>query len=166
MSAWIIRAEAQGDEDAIGEVVAAAFAGMPYAAGTEAAIVRQLRADGDLALSFVAADGPAILGHIGFRPITINGRRGRWLQLGPLSVVPARQRQGVGSALVEYAVAHTRDAGEDGIGVLGDPRFYERFGFRRVEGLGIEGPHGEHFRWLPLKGRAPRGTVRFAPAFG
>jgi len=166
MSVWVIRAEAEGDEDAIVDVVAAAFADMPFADGTEAELVGKLREDGDLALSLVAVEGGAIVGHIGFSPVTIDGRQGRWLQLAPLSVAPGRQRQGIGSALVEYAIAHMRDVGEDGIGVLGDPAYYERFGFRRFEGLGTEGPHGEYFRWLALRGSAPQGTVRFARAFG
>lgn len=163
----MIRPERAGDEEAIGALVAAAFAPMPFSDGTEAQLVRRLREDGDLVLSLVAcaADG-AIQGHIGFSPVTVEGESGNWFQLAPLAVAPGRQREGIGTALVREGIARMRDAGACGIGVLGDPRYYERFGFAPCEGLGIPDPHGEYFRWLTLTGEPPQGEVRFAPAFG
>lgn len=167
MRNWEIRPEQAGDEQPIAALITDAFATMPYSDGSEPELVGQLRMDGDLSLSLVAAQrGTAIIGHVGFSPVGIDGISDGWFQLAPLSVLPRHQRCGIGSALIEAGVAALRGAGACGIGVLGDPAYYERFGFTRYEGLGPGGPHGEYYRWLVLEGEAPKGEVSFAPAFG
>lgn len=166
MSGWTIRPEAPGDEQAIAEIITAAFANMPFSDGGEAQLVDRLRADGDLALSLVASDGAAIIGHIGFSQITVGGQTGQWFQLAPLAVAPAHQQGGVGSSLAQAGIAAMRGKGAQGIGVLGEPAYYERFGFIRQNGIGMNSPHDEYYRWLTLDRDAPTGTVTFAPAFG
>lgn len=166
MSGWAIRPEQSGDETAIAEIITAAFANMPFSDGSEAQLVHRLRADGDLALSLVATDGANIIGHVGFSQITVGGQTGQWFQLAPLSVAPAHQQGGVGSSLAQAGITAMRGKGAQGIGVLGDPAYYERFGFIRQNGIGMNGPHDEYYRWLALDCDAPKGTVSFAPAFG
>ncbi|MCB2074898.1 MAG: N-acetyltransferase [Novosphingobium sp.] len=164
MTDWTIRPERPGDEDRIHAVVAEAFDGMPFADGTEPDLVDRLRGNGELLLSLVA-ETDTIIGHIGFNPISIDGKDCGWVQLSPVSVVPSRQRSGIGSALIKAGIAEMRRRGVRGIGVEGDPAYYERFGFTVIEGLGIAGPHAEYFRALVLSGDAPIGEVRYASAF-
>ena len=76
-----------------------------------------------------------------------------------------RQRQGIGSALVCAGIEAVRKLGAAGIGVEGDTAYYERFGFRAVDGLTPAGPHAAFYRVLTLVGEAPRGEVRYAAAF-
>ena len=59
---------------------------------------------------------------------------GRDALLGPLAVLPERQRQGLGSALVRAGLDALRDRGTRRVLVLGDPAYYARFGFAPERG--------------------------------
>lgn len=165
--AWHVREEAPGDAPAIAALTAAAFRDHPHGSGTEAAIVARLRADGDLALSLVAENmDRAIIGHIAFSPVAIaDGARG-WFGLGPVSVIPLRQRAGIGSALIRDGLRRLAESGAHGCVVLGDPAYYARFGFAHDPALTYAGAPAEYFQRLVLRGDPPRGPVRYAPAFG
>ncbi len=165
MTDWHIRLEAPGEEAEISGLVARAFAPMPFSDGSEVAILEKLRANGDLLLSLVAVEAGKIIGHIAFTPITIDNADLGWVQLAPLAVLPERQRCGVGSALIAEGLAQMRQRGVSGVGVEGDPAYYERFGFTRVEGFAPPGPHAVFYRVLAFKGEIPRGLVGYAPAF-
>ena len=161
-----IRPEGSGDAVAIHELTKAAFAGTPHSDGSEPHIVDALRRDGDLALSLVGEDGAAIVGHIAASPVAISDGSTRLFGLGPVSVSPERQGEGIGSALVRRAVADLRSGGARGLVVLGDPAFYARFGFEHDPALRYPGPPPKYFQFLLLEGQAPRGEVRYALAFG
>jgi putative acetyltransferase len=107
---------------AIHGVVSAAF-GRP----DEAELVRRLRDDGDVVLELAAFEGEAILGHILFSALTVDPATLRIAALAPVSVVPARQNQGIGSALIREGLARCADF--DACAVLGEPEYYSRFGF-------------------------------------
>ncbi len=96
----VIRPEREGDADTIRALTSEAFATAAHSSGTEAAIVDGLRADGALSVSLVAEEAGMIVGHAAFSPVTISGSPGNWMGLGPISVAPDRQRQGVGTALM------------------------------------------------------------------
>lgn len=168
MNDCTIRAEAPGDEPAIHALIAQAFAPMPFADGDEQELVDQLRAEGDLAISLVAvATNGAIVGHIGFSPVTIDHADCGWFQMAPVSVTPARQRQGIGSALIKAGIDALRQSGAQGVAVVGNPAYYERFGFTDIAGLAPLSEHDRpYFRAQVLSGSAPRGTLRYAAAFG
>ena len=160
-----IRAERAGDEAAIHRLTQAAFNGHPHSDGTEPAMVAALRQRGELSLSLVAEDGARIVGHAAFSPVTLSDGEEGWLALGPISVDPARQGEGIGRALVEAGAAQLRDGGAKGVVLDGDPELYRRFGFRRDTPLFIEGPLAPYFQALPFTDRPPAASVTFAPAF-
>lgn len=162
----LIRDETSGDEAAIAEVTALAFAGAAHSDGTEAAIVAQLRAGGDLALSLVIDRGTATIGHVAFSPVTIDGHHDGWFGLGPVSVLPERQGQGLGSELIERGLERLQESGAAGCVVLGDPGFYRLFGFAHDPRLRYPGPAAEYFQRLLFTGAAPSGTVAYARGFG
>jgi putative acetyltransferase len=167
MSDWNIRPERPEDATAIGALVTAAFRSAPVSGSNEAAIVERLRADGGLAISLVAENlDLAIVGHAAFSPIAISDGTAGWYALGPVSVIPLRQRVGIGAALTEAGLARLRELGGSGCVVLGDPAYYGRFGFTHDPALACPGPHSEYLQRLVLAGEPPRGMVRFAPAFG
>jgi putative acetyltransferase len=64
----------------------------------------------------------------------------RVLQVGPLAVVPAHQRRGVGSALMQETIRVADDMGEPLLLIEGSPKYYGRFGFTRADEQGIEPP--------------------------
>jgi putative acetyltransferase len=162
-----IRAEEEADRAAVHAVNAAAF---PTPA--EADLVDALRAAGAARVSLVAEEDGAVVGHILFSPVTLPGHPGlALLGLAPMAVAPERQRQGIGSALVEAGLARCRELGCDAVVVLGHPEFYPRFGFVPSVrcGIGCEYPvPPEVFMLQELRPGALQGasgTVRYHPAF-
>ncbi len=161
-----LRPEQPTDAPAIASLVAQAFAGTPHSAGTEPAIVRELRAAGALTLSLVAVDGAeGLVGHVAFSPVTIAGRAGRWYGLGPIAVRPSRQRAGIGARLMDEGLARLRALGAEGCVVLGEPAYYGRWGFAVHEGLAYPGVPPEYFMGLAFAGPVPRGEVAYHAAF-
>lgn len=165
----MIRAETPRDRDAIAAVTRAAF-------GKEQAvlIIEAVRAsDGFVPeLSLVAEDGGEVVGHVLLSYVGLEGTDWRLLELGPLSVVPARQRQGIGSALVREALLRADARDEPLVLVLGHPAYYPRFRFRPASELGLYPPdpaiRADAFMAVPLRAYDPgiRGRVLFPPAFG
>lgn len=134
---WTVRPERPLDVDAIHAVNAAAF---PTA--LEADLVDALRAAGALTLSLVATESDSVVGHIAFSPVTVTRADGTTVTgvgLGPMAVLPRRQRAGAGSALVEEGLRRLRALGARFCVVLGHPDYYPRFGFAPAS--------GSHLRW-------------------
>jgi len=162
----IIRRETPADIDAINEITMAAFANHPYSQQTEQFIIRALRAANALYLSLVAEVDGEVVGHIAFSPVTISGRDCGWYGVGPVSVKPSCQKKGTGKALVNEGLSLMRAAGAKGCALVGDPAYYQRFGFRIIPGLILEGVPPENFMALPFEDGTPRGVVVFHEAFG
>jgi putative acetyltransferase len=133
-----LRPEQPGDESAISAVTEAAFTGHPHSDGSEVGIVERLRGAGALTISLVAEDAGQIVGHAAFSPVTIADGTTGWFGLGPVSVQPGRQREGIGSALIRAGLEQLRQAGAAGCVVLGDPAYYGRFGYSHGRAAGFE----------------------------
>lgn len=118
-----IRPERPGDEDPIGEVTREAFAFHPHSRQTEHFIVAALRRAGALSISLVAEQGDRVVGHVAFSPVRIGDGSPGWYGLGPVSVLPALQGQGIGRALIEHGLEELRRRGAGGCVLLGDPAF-------------------------------------------
>lgn len=167
MSSFTIRPERAGDEAAIAALTAAAFRDVRYSDGSEVAIVGRLRSAGDLALSLVAEDRDgAIVGHVAFSPVAVSDGTPGWYGLGPISVIPLRQRAGIGSGLIEESLIRLAAIGARGCVVLGEPGYYRRFGFRHDPELVFPGPPPAYFQRLAFDAEVPAGIVSYAPAFG
>lgn len=161
----IIRAEAASDYAAIREIHLAAFANQQYSVQNEHLIVDALRAAGALTVSLVAESETGLVGHIAFSPISIDGEDRGWFALGPVGVLPAMQRKGVGSELVREGLDRLRGLGAEGCVVLGEPAYYGRFGFRQRPELVLEGVPAEFFMCLPMSGEMAHGRVEHHAAF-
>ena len=159
-----IRPERPADEDGIHQLTLDAFAPMWFSSGTEAPIVRALRASGDLTISLVAEEHGEVIGHVAFSPVTIDDAHDGWFGLGPISVRLDRQRAGIGRALVAAGLDELRARGARGCALIGDPQIYGRMGFTSG-GLTHEGVDDAIVQYVVLDGVAPRGVLRFAPAF-
>ena len=166
MSGWTIRDERPGDEPAIAALTEAAFRTVRYSDGGESAIIPRLRAAGDLALSLVTVNSDeAIIGHVAFSRVTIADGTPEWYGLGPISVIPLRQRAGIGGAMASEGLVRLRGLGAAGCVVLGDPQYYGPLGFAHDPGLVFPGPPPEYFQRLVFEGGEPQGEVRYAAAF-
>jgi predicted N-acetyltransferase YhbS len=105
------------------------------------------------------------VGHIGFSPLTVDGTKCGWLQMAPVSVEPDLHHQGIGSALIKTGLARLKAQAICGVGVVGNPAYYERFGFAVLPGLAPDGAEAEYFRAMVWVEPAPQGVVRYASAF-
>ena len=163
-----VRPETPADVEAIRRVNAAAF-GRP----DEGRVVDALREHAALCVSLVAVEGGRVSGHIAFSLATLGEGAGpvAIAALGPMAVMPDRQRLGIGSALVRAGLDACRRLGHEVVVVLGHPAFYPRFGFVTARPLGVtcEYPVPDEVFMVAelspgaLRGR--RGLVRYAPDF-
>lgn len=166
-----IRLEKPDDIDQIYGVEAAAFGGEAHAR-----LVDRLRDDDALILSQVAEVEGEIMGHAAYSFVSVtDGESVRHFPaLGPIAVSPARQRQGIGSALVHAGLRALKEAEYELVFLVGSPKYYPRFGYVPAQPLGFSsdyvepGGRHEHFMVALLQGSKPgdvRGQVRFHPAF-
>ena len=156
----MIRPESPADEAAVRAVHKAAFP-----TDAEARLVDAIRANGNDRVSLVAEKQGRIVGHVLFSPVDVEGSEG--IGLAPVAVLPDFQRHGIGAALVKAGIAACRELGAKFIVVLGDPRYYRRFGFRPTH-LGNEYGAGEEFMALELEPHASaalHGVVRYGREF-
>ena len=163
-----IRAETPKDIAAIRHVLEMAFGQT-----SEARLVEALRQADALIMALVAVENAQIVGHVAFSALAIESQDTAMnaVALAPLAVLPAHQRRGVGSELVRRGLDHCRRAGYRAVLVLGEPAFYQRFGFMKASLHGIRCPFDvpdEAFMALELFPRAlagHSGPVKYRPEF-
>jgi putative acetyltransferase len=169
----LIRREVAADIDRIGEIHRAAFAFDAPDGGepVEVGLVHALRADGGWvpALSLVAEDVEGgVVGHV----VCTEGALGdaAAVGLGPIGVLPAMQRRGVGEALMHAVLAAADALDYPVVVLLGHLDYYPRFGFVPAARLGVLAPDpawGDHFQARPLAAWSAglAGTFRYAAPF-
>jgi putative acetyltransferase len=87
--------------------------------------------------------------------------------MAPVSVTPELQRQGIGTALIKAGLEAMRRGGAHGVAVVGNPAYYERFGFAILPGLHpFTEQDAPYFRAKAFVEPAPVGVLRYALAFG
>jgi putative acetyltransferase len=161
----VVRAERREDDARVHEVVRQAFGG-----STEAELVTRLRS-AEPQLSLVAEVDQTVVGHIMFSPLTFESSAGSTgAQLSPLAVEPSHQRRGVGGMLVREGLRRCTSVGWTSVFLLGDPRYYARFGFElaSTRGLTCDDELSEYLQCVELEPGALDGVsgfVRFHEAF-
>jgi putative acetyltransferase len=132
-----VRPEAAADVEAVRAVHDAAFA-----QAAEGKLVDALRGGSwwHPSLSLVAELDGEIVGHVLLTDVTLAGRP--VFALGPIGVLPAHQRSGVGSALMTAAMDAAAATDRGLITLLGDPAYYTRFGFTPASDVGVVDPWG------------------------
>ncbi|MEV4313377.1 N-acetyltransferase [Actinocrispum sp. NPDC049592] len=161
----LVRRERSGDRYGIWGVHRAAFG-----RDVEASLVDELRDSSAWlpALSFVAFLGDDMAGHVVCSRATIDGRQ--TLGLGPLGVLPRLQGRGIGAALMHTVIGAADALGEPLIVLLGDPKYYARFGFVPAAKMDImpqDAKWAKHFqaRALSMYDSGFTGEFRYAEAF-
>ena len=158
-----LRPEAEADYDKIHAITEAAFAPMPFSNGSEPTVIRRLRADGDATLALVAERDDRLVGHIMFSPISVSDGGEGWIALGPVSVDPELQKQGIGQALIVEGLKHIERMGAPGCILIGNPAYYSRFGFVGDGRITYRDLPAPVVQWLSFGQEKPGGEVTFAP---
>ena len=172
----IIRDEQPDDVDSVQQLLVHAFGRK-----NESHLVARMRRLKIAPISLVAVDCSAknpvksdrIVGHIMFSPVTVNNGAPpvRALGLAPVAVIPERQRQGIGSILIETGLAKCRHQGVDVVVVLGHHDYYPRFGFKPAHARGLTCEYKsppESFMVVELRPNALnicKGLVRYHATF-
>ncbi|KAJ5784780.1 acyl-CoA N-acyltransferase [Penicillium pulvis] len=112
-----IRPETKKDESAIEEVTLAAFMNAEHSDHNEQNIIRDLREAKQLSVSLVAEDEltQSIVGHVAISPVKISDGSENWYGLGPISVLPQHQGNGIGTLLVEHVMADLKAVMQPGV---------------------------------------------------
>jgi putative acetyltransferase len=155
-----LRPESEADVAAIAAVHRAAFG-----RDAEARLVAALRRTDAVVVSLIAESARRVVGHVLLSRLDAPLKA---LALAPVAVLPAYQRQGIGSALIGDALEHARATGWEAVSVLGAPAFYGRFGFDRDGARGYACRYaGAHFmvRRLVSRDLPDRGPIGYPAAF-
>lgn len=106
---------------------------------SEAKLVDTLRLACTDHLSLVADDNGSIIGHLMFTPVVVTDgkQKTEGMGLAPMAVLPSRQRQGIGTQLVDSGLRILKEKGCPFVIVLGHPEYYPRFGFQAASGCNI-----------------------------
>jgi predicted N-acetyltransferase YhbS len=144
---FVMRVEQKGDWQAVENLTREAFWNVHEPGCSEHLLMRRLRSSPAFIkeLSITATVDGEIVGHIAYTRAAVispQGVRHEVLCFGPLSVLPARQNRGIGSALVEQTKDLARKMGFGAILIYGDPLYYERLGFVKAECFDIYAPDG------------------------
>ena len=159
-----IRNEEAGDIEQVRDVLRLAF---PTHA--ESKLVDVLRANGKAIISLVAELNSRIVGHILFSPVTTAPPgEAKGIGLAPVAVHPGVQSRGIGSKLIGTGLNLCKKLGFDYCVVLGDPKYYQRFGFETASHFGIRNEYGvdHEFMVIHFSERQVSGLAQYEPEFG
>jgi putative acetyltransferase len=165
MQNLIIRAEVAEDIDRVAKVTREAFASHPRSRQTEHFIINELRRANAMSVSLVAEVMGIVVGHIAFSPVLISDGSSDWYGLGPVSVSPALQGQGIGRELIKSGLEVLRQKGAKGCVVFGSPSFYGRFGFVCNPNVWLLDVPPEFFQSLQFGVEPAQGEVTYHAAF-
>jgi len=159
-----IRHEKEEDIQQVRAVLCAAFP-----TDAESKLVDTLRANGKAIIALVATKDEQVLGHILFSLVsTAPPSAAKGIGLAPLAVHPNVQSQGIGSGLIIEGLRLCQELGYDYCVVLGDPKYYPRFGFEKASRFGAQNEYGvdEAFMLIHFSERGiVKGLVKYAPEF-
>ena len=89
-----------------------------------------------------------VVGHIistKAKVVDVHNNENEILCVGPLSVLPSFQKEGIGSALMNHSILIAKQLGFSGMILFGNPDYYHRFGFRNAQEYGITTKEGQNF---------------------
>ena len=157
--------ERKEDSAAIYSLIQSAFADKDYSSGTEGPIVDALRKLGDLTISLVAKRSGHLVGHIAFSPASVGDQCENIYALGPVAVSPKLRYQAIGTELIQAGLARLQAIGARACVLVGDPKYYHRFGFVGDCGLRSGDLPPIYVQALVWGEPLPTGEISFAPAF-
>jgi predicted N-acetyltransferase YhbS len=97
-------------------------------------------------LDYVAVFNDEIIGNIVYAKAKIMGVNKEYdvITFGPVSVLPTYQKLGVGKKLIEHTITKAKEMGFNAIMIYGNPKYYERFGFKNSREYTITDMEGNY----------------------
>jgi putative acetyltransferase len=160
---FTIRPEESTDIEQVREIVRTAF---PTEA--ESKLVDALRANGKAVISLVAVSRDELLGHILFSHVfTTPPGEAKGIRLAPIAVRPDLQSRGIGSGLIREGLHLCKELHFDYCVVLGDPIYYQRFGFEKATTFGMRNEYGVDHEFMVIRftDRSAAGMVKYTAEF-
>ncbi len=147
---WNLRLEIERDHEAVENLTREAFWDVYKPGCDEHLLAHKLRKAKAFvpALDYVVEHDRRILGNIMYsraKVVDAQGTGHEVLTFGPLSVLPAHQKEGIGSALVRHTLKLAEAMGFKAILIFGNPAYYHRFGFENAEKYRITTSDGSNF---------------------
>jgi putative acetyltransferase len=144
-----IRLERESEYRAVEELTREAFWNKYVPGCNEHFCLHNLRVSKDFIpeLDFVAEVDGKIVGNIVYTRAGVVDSAGKTHEVicfGPISVLPAYQKQSIGSALIKHSLDKAKSLGFAAVCIYGDPRYYARFGFRCGERFDIKTSDGKY----------------------
>jgi len=172
----VVRPEQKADVTRIREVIQEAFDPMVFSTGKEWQLVENIRQSPGYipALALVAICDGTLVGHTMISLVEIEGKKKKHsaLVLGPVSVLPEFQRQGIGREMIQIGITSAKRLPLPAMIVVGDPAYYSGFGFELAVPHEIHMPFGfdeeSYLQVLELTPGALKnvtGTVKYPPTF-
>lgn len=137
----LIRKEQPKDYQLIYDFVKEAFKTAKVKDGTEQDFVERLRNSESYVpdLAFVALEAEEIIGHIMLTETVVESENvhNKVLILAPLSVKLSHRNRGIGGELIRVAEQAAIKKGYRLIALVGDPNYYQRYGFTQTKQFDI-----------------------------
>ena len=97
-------------------------------------------------LDYVAVFNDEIIGNIVYAKAKIIGINKEYdvITFGPVSVLPIYQKKGIGKKLIEHTITKAKKMGFNAIMIYGNPKYYERFGFKNSKEYKITDMEGNY----------------------
>jgi len=97
-------------------------------------------------LDYVAVFNDEIIGNIIYAKAKIIGINEEYdvITFGPVSVLPAYQKKGIGKKLIEHTITKSKEMGFNAVIIYGNPKYYERFGFKNGKEYEITDMEGNY----------------------
>ena len=97
-------------------------------------------------LDYVAVYNDEIIGNIVYAKTKIidGSKEHDVITFGPVSVLPAYQKKGIGKKLIEHTITKAQEMGFNAIIIYGNPKYYEKFGFKNSREYKITNMEGNY----------------------
>ncbi|KAK0350898.1 hypothetical protein LTR94_027142, partial [Friedmanniomyces endolithicus] len=121
----------------------------------------RLREGSRPAMGFGVRDGADVVGSVRLWPVVIGETPA--LFLGPIAVDATRRSDGLGADMIEASIDYARSQGVDGVLLVGDFAYFQRFGFKHAPDAVLPGPVDRgRVLWAATKVDRVFGPVRIA----
>jgi predicted N-acetyltransferase YhbS len=144
----LLRLEEEKDYNSVENLTREAFWNVYKPGCDEHLLVHNIRKKKEFikALDYVAIFNNEIIGNIVYAKAKIIDISKEYdvITFGPVSVLPMYQKNGVGKKLIEHTITKSKEMGFNAIIIYGNPKYYERFGFKNSKEYKITDMEGNY----------------------